>query len=163
MFDSIVKNYINVAGISLDTSPKKFQHPITKQYGNLVSINSLTKNYGKEGFEFGDIANYISLDVSLEKTNPKIFNAFVKKFNSKISIIRWNIEGDKKLIDHFLIVANRFGSEEFIGKVHSFFGANLIEFIDNKFAEEPGSISYRIIPVYKDYSRGVAISTGEVI
>lgn len=163
VFDNNLQTFTNLSNIAVSFSPKKFKHPIVSQFGSTVNNTSIKRNHSKNEFEFGNVANYVAVDLSLEQTKPRIFNPYVKKFNSNINIIKWNLEGAKELIDHFLIVSNRFGSEEIIGKTHNFYNSNVIEYIDKNFSSKSGSVKYKIVPIFKDYSQGPSIMTEEVI
>lgn len=163
LFEENYKTITNTAGISVQYLPLSFKHPVVSQYGNIVTPTTLLANHSESQFEFGNIGNFIIQDVSIDIAKPQAFNPRVSKFNEKINILKWNITGERTLLDHFLVILDRFGDEEIIGSVHTNFNSNVIEFIDKETSKEPGSYRYKIIPVLKDYSQAPAIVTQEVI
>lgn len=163
LFENNIQTITNSAGIVVNVLPLKFKHPIVKELGNLVSPTSLAHNHSESQFEFGNVGNFVSQDVSIDISRPKAFNAKVFRFNKDTNIVRWNLTGEKTLIDHFLIIVDRFGDEEIVGRVHTIFNSNVIEFIDKKTPKEPGSYRYKIIPVQKDYTHAPATITQEII
>ncbi len=163
LFEKNTKVITNSAGVSVATLPLKFRHPVVQNFGNLVSPTSLEVNHSESQFEFGNVGNFVVQDVSIDIAKPKAFNARITRFNKETNIVRWTITGDKDLIDHFLIIVDRFGNEEIIGKVHTIFNSNVIEFIDKETPKEPGSYRYKIIPVQKDYTHGPSVTTQEII
>jgi len=163
MFEKNYKNITNSVGISVQILPLKFKHPIVQKYGNIVTPTSLSANHSESQFEFENIGNFIYQDVSIDISKPQILDARVTKFNKETNILRWSVKGEKALLDHFLIILDRLGDEEIIGKVHTNFNSNIIEYIDKESSKEPGSYRYKIIPVLKDYSHGSSITTKEII
>lgn len=163
LFENNIKTITNSASISVSYLPQNFRHPVTQRFGNLVSKQSLLRNYSEDQMEFGIVGNFVAQDVTIDISKPKAFNAKVVRFNNKINIVRWNVSGEKNLIDHFLIVLEKMGDREIIGKVHVNTNSNVIEFVDKKALEEPGSYKYKIIGVLKDYSEMPATETQETI
>lgn len=163
LFENNTTSIANSIGINVQILPLKFKHPIVSKYGNIVSPSSLNTNYSEQPFEFGNVGNFVYQDVSTDIAKPKAFNAKVIRFNKDTNIVRWNITGEKSLLDHFLVILNRFGDEEIIGKVHTVFNSNVIEFIDRETPKEPGSYKYKIVPVQKDFTHAPAAITQEVI
>ena len=163
LFEKNVQTITNSAGIAVSYLPLKFKHPATQMFGNLVTPTSLKTNHSESAFEFGNVGNFISQDVSIDIAKPKAFNARVSRFNKDTNIVRWNVTGDKDLFDHFIVIVDRFGDEEIISTVHTNFNSNVIEFIDKETPKEPGSYRYKIIPVQKDYTHGPSVTTQEII
>lgn len=163
LFEKNIKTFTNAANVSVDTLPLKFKHPVVALKGNIVSPAVLAANYSEDPFVFGNVGNFVSQDITVDISKPKAFNAKVVKFNQKTNIVRWNVSGDKSLLDHFIVILDRLGDEEIIGKIHTNFKSNVIEYIDREAPTEPGSYKYKIIPVYKDYRQAPATITEEVI
>jgi hypothetical protein len=163
LFEKNKKTITNKVNIAVKYLPLKFKHPIVQKKGNIVTPESLKSNYSKDPMEFGIVGNYISKDVTLDISKPRISNAKIIIFNKNTNIVRWNVVGEKTLVDHFLIVVERMGVEEIVGKVHTLFKSNVIQFIDKVTFREPGSFRYKIIPVHKNYDRGSALFTDEVV
>lgn len=163
LFENNTQFITNSVGISVAVLPLKFKHPVVEQLGNIVTPTSLAANHSEKPFEFGSVGNFVSQDVSIDIAKPKAFNAKVIRFNKNTNIVRWNVTGEKSLIDHFIVILDRFGDEEVIGLVHTTFNSNIIEFVDRETPKEPGSYRYKIIPVQKDYTQASAAITQEVI
>jgi hypothetical protein len=163
LFEQSTQIKENKIGLQVEVLPLKFLHPVALNQGNIVTPASLKSNYSKEPFEFGNVGNFVSQDVTVEISQPRVFNVKVIRFNEQINILRWNVSGAKDLIDHFLIITERFGAEEIIGKAHTRFPSNVIQFLDRESPKEPGSFRYKIIPVYKTYEHGPVLVSDEVI
>lgn len=163
LFEKNFQTFTNSVGIAVKVLPLKFKHPVVAQFGNIVTPNSLLVNHSENQFEFGNIGNFVTQDVSVDIAKPQAFNARVSRFNKETNILKWNITGERTLLDHFLVILDRFGDEEVIGAVHTNFNSNVIEYIDKETPKEPGSYRYKIIPVLKDYTHAPAITTQEVI
>lgn len=163
LFENNVKTIENKIGLEVEVLPLKFLHPIALNLGSIVTPASLKANHSKDPFEFGDIGNFISQDVAIDITRPKIFDAKVIRFNDQINILRWSVLGEKALIDHFLIIVERFGSEDIIGKAHTKFPSKIIQFLDKETSKEPGTFRYKVIPVFKTYEHGPALFSDEVV
>jgi len=163
LFENTTETKENSVGIKVEILPLKFLHPVTLSKGNIVTPESLKSNHSKGAFEFGNVGNFVSQDVTVEMSQPRIYNAKVTRFNERITVLRWNVSGSKDLIDHFLIITERFGAEEIIGKAHTKFSSNVIQFLDMETSKEPGSFRYKIIPVYKTYEHGPMLISDEVI
>jgi hypothetical protein len=153
----------NKSKISVDISPFKFRHPLTFQKGNLVTAASLNTHHPQDPFEFGNIGNVVEVDVTMEGQQPRLTRGKAFKFNNNMNVVRWEILGDKTQIDHFIIILDRMGQEEVVGKAHPIFDADFIEFIDVLDSGEVGMIRYRIVPVMTNYEHGSPIVTNSVV
>lgn len=153
----------NKAGVEISILPLKFKHPIALNQGTIVTPASLKTNHSKDPFEFGNIGNIKTVDVTLENLKPQLTRPRAIRFNNFTNIVRWEILGEKSLIDHFIILLDRNGQEEVVGKAHPIFDADFIEFVDKLDQKEIGSMRYRIIPVLTSYEHGSPIITNEVI
>ena len=163
LFEDNAKEFENKIGLKVNALPLKFKHPIVKLLGNIVTPATLKTNHSKDPFEFGNIGNLVTVDATLENLRPRLTRARAIKFNNRTNIVRWEVLGDKNLIDHFIIILDRNGQEEIVGKSHAIFDADFIEFIDKIEADETGSMRYRIIPVLTSYEHGAPVITNEVL
>ena len=153
---------VTVTEVSASFLPLKFKHPITFEKGNIVTLASLKTHHAKDSFEFGSLGASKSVEITLLDVKPRVTNAKAIKFNKNTNLIRWQIVGPKDKIDHFIIIMNRMGQEEVIGKSHAIFDGDFIEYIDKITCDEIGQIFYRVIPVYTDYEHGSAVFTNRI-
>lgn len=156
------------AGTSLAYSylPSEWLHPITLANGNIVSENSLRRNYASLDFTFGTIVDVKEFDIALAEIKPTVNSATASVISNNKVIVRWTIQGDTTKIDHFLIVLEMLGGSlrTTVGKAHSLVGnSNTIEWIDLLENNESGGLTYVIIPIYLDYSYGVETRTNEIL
>lgn len=146
--------------------PSEWLHPITLANGNIVSENSLRRNYASLDFTFGTIVDVKEFDIQLAEIKPTINSATARVMTNDKVIVRWTIQGDTTKIDHFLIVMEMLGGSlrTTVGKAHSITGnSNTIEWIDQLENKESGALTYVIIPVYLDYSSGVEARTNQIL
>jgi hypothetical protein len=143
--------------------PYIWLHPITLTQGNIISDRSLKRNHAKTQFSFGEIGNITKTTLSLANILPNIYDASATKMNSRLIKIQWKLQGNATKIDHFIVILNILGMKTVVGKAHNITDSNYFEFYDTLTDNEKGSLSYTIIPVYYDYSRGKEISTNKVL
>ncbi len=110
----------------------------------------------------GNIGNTHEVDVTFESNTPKILNANALKVNQETCLIQWTIDGSLELIDHFIIVKEILRHSSIVGKSHNNFSGKTIEFYDNITINDVGELSYKIIPVFCDYSHGTEITTNKI-
>lgn len=163
LFENNTKTITNKVGVAVNILPLKFKHPITLKKGNLVSVASLKAQHPEDPFEFGNIGNVKEVNVTMEGLQPRLTRGRAIRFNNNTNIVRWEILGDKTQIDHFIILMDRMGQEEVVGKAHPIFDADFIEFIDKLDKDETGEMRYRIIPVMNNYEHGPPLTTNGVI
>lgn len=146
--------------------PSEWLHPITLANGNIVSENSLRRNYASLDFTFGTIVDVKEFDISLAEIRPTVNSATARVISEDKVVVRWTIQGDTTKIDHFLIILEMLGGSlrTTVGKAHSLTGnSNIIEWIDLLENNESGGLTYVIVPVYLDYSSGVETRTNEIL
>lgn len=174
--DTLLQNFvkevtgsINFAGIvPLQTGsnykfqPYKWRHPIALEKGNIISENTLKTNHAKTQFTFGKIGNITSTTLSLSTPIPTIFDALATKLNSTLTRVQWKIQGEANKIDHFIVMIDILGKRTIAGKCHNITNTNQFQFYDVLDDGEMGSLTYYIVPVYYDYSRGKEVNTNKV-
>lgn len=164
MFDDIKKDAIDsTTGKAYSFNPSKFRHPLAISRGTLVSRESLTSNHPQDDFSFGNIGNSQEIDVSLTSFAPKIIDAHATRLNRKSVSVRWNVEGDVSQIEHFIIIKELLGRSTIVGKAHSISIGKSFDFIDDVSPDDIGELTYRIVPIMNDYSRGAELRTNSVI
>ena len=82
--------------------------------------------------------------------------------NDDTAAIAWGISGDTALIDHFLIIKQANNSRAIIEKVHSNIDSNSFNFFYKLTRDDIGEMSFRILPIYNDYSVGIANVTNPI-
>lgn len=143
--------------------PYRWQHPMALNEGTLTSPSSLKKNHTKNDFTFGAIGASSETTISLLDMLPSILEAKAYKLNSRINKIEWKLSGAASKIDHFIIALEVDGMRSVVGKAHSFSETNLFRFIDYLDNGEKGVLSYVIIPVHYDFSKGREAKTNYVV
>jgi len=144
--------------------PSEWTHPITAEDGSLITTNSLKRNHAARTFTFGTVADYQEKTVSLAAVLPALFDGKAKYLNGRNSVlVQWKIQGDANLIDHFIIILDILGMKTIVGKTHNISTTNYFQFIDSLDNKESGGLTYFIVPVYFDYTRGVELKTNQVI
>lgn len=151
-------------------SPMKWQNPITLREGNVVSPESLQRNHATSEFSASTVGSVIHLRLSLAEPTPLVQNAEANPIGIGKVLLQWELKGNTKEIDHFLITREELGMTTVAGKAHSLSDSKLIQFIDSfegknvdKQGYYEGAVSYTITPVLFDYSLGVATKTQQII
>lgn len=143
--------------------PSKFLHPIALNKGTIVTDKGLQTNYSKDQFSHGHIGAMESFNITFDRTKPRIIKQTASRFNSKLNIITWKLEGRASDVDHFLIVKNVHGVRTIIGKSHSEFEYGNCRYIHPVSSLDEGELNYIITPIYNDYSIGEEKSTNMVV
>lgn len=144
--------------------PSEWQHPVTLLEGNLVTSKTLKRNHAKSEFEFGNIADTKDITISLASVLPSLYESKAKAIkNNKSVLIQWKVQGNVKSIDHFIVVLDISGIKTIVGKCHNISNSNYFQFVDSLDNKESGGLTYFIIPVYFDFSRGVEIKSNQVM
>ena len=145
-------------------TPSEWMHPITLEDGNIITESSLKSNHASKSFTFGEIADIKEFQVSLSEVLPALYDGKAKFLPGRKSVlIQWKVQGNANKIDHFVIYLNILGMKTIVGKSHNISNSNYFQFLDNLDNQESGGLTYFIVPVYFDYSRGVELKTNQVI
>lgn len=145
-------------------TPADWIHPITLENGNIVTETSLKRNHAYKTFTFGNIVDIKEVQVSLSDTLPFLYDGKATYFsNGESVLIQWKVQGNVNKIDHFIIVLDVLGMKTIVGKAHNVSSTNYFQFVDNLSNKESGGLTYFIVPVYYDYSRGVEFKTNQVV
>lgn len=181
-FSTTVVNKINPAH-SYSYLPSKWHHPITLSQGSLVSLQSMQRNHAGSDFTIGLVGDIIHIRISLASISPSIHKAEAFPLGRGKVMVQWEIKGEAKQFDHFLVTKEEMGMRTIVGKVHALTDSTNIQFVDvamghgsssaNPRKNQPikptnGSIyeiaaTYQITPVLFDYSHGTSIQTPQVI
>lgn len=150
------------ANISYTLQPSKWHHPITLNKGNVVSDNTLKRNHASTVFSFGQVGNISTANVSLADILPSLSEATAQKFGKNSVLVQWRVQGKLTKIDHFVIVLENVGMRTVVGKSHNISDSNYFQFVDKLTDGEHGKLTYYIVPVFYDFSRGTEVPTNEV-
>lgn len=148
---------------SYDLQPSKWLHPITINNGTLVTESSLLRNHAKSDFALGTVADIQTVNLSLANVLPEVEDAQVSRIRDRANLIQWKINGAATKIDHFIIALEILGMRTIVGAAHSITNSNYFEFVDTLDNGEKGALTYIIVPVYYDYSKGTETKTNTVI
>jgi hypothetical protein len=143
--------------------PFKWYHPVTLRDGNIVSPESLKRNHAKDSFQQGVVADIQKVSVSIANVMPTVSNAKVTRVRDNANLIQWTINGNPSKIDHYVIAMEVLGIRTIVGAAHSIGTSNYYEFLDPLDNNEKGALSYIIVPIYYDYSKGVETKTNTVV
>ena len=148
---------------SYSFQPFFWLHPVSLKEGNIITKRSLVRYHAKTQFSFGEVGNIIKTTLSLSDTLPSIYEGNATKINSKLIKIQWKLQGTANKVQYYIVVLDMLGMKTVVGKTHSITNTNYFEFYDELTNNEKGSLSYTIIPVYYDQSRGKKITTNKVL
>lgn len=143
--------------------PNKWHQPLTLKDGAILTDRSVKNNHAKDQYEQGQVADIQSINASLANILPSIAEGRATQVRDKAVLIQWKVEGDITKIDHFIIVLKSLGIRTIIGAAHNISNSNYFEFLDTLTNGESGALTYQIIPVYYDFSRGTELKTNQVV
>lgn len=151
-------------------SPMKWQNPVTLREGNLVSPESLRRNHATSEFSASTVGSVIHLRLSLAESTPLVQNATASSIGVGKVMVQWELKGNAKEIDHFLVTREELGMVTVAGKAHALSDSRTVQFVDSfngKSADKrgyyEGAVAYTITPVLFDYSLGVPVKTQQII
>lgn len=163
MFETFVKNNVDpVTNKPYKFNPAKFRHPVTLRNGTLVSSMGLKFLYSQDPMSHGDVGSFAAVDVSLDDSLVTITNPEATKFNERLNVVTWKVDGPLELIDHFLIIKDVFGVRSLVGKAHSEFPFGNAQFLHVTTDHDKGAFKYVILPIFNDYKVGQEVTTNLV-
>lgn len=155
---------------SYNYSPAKWQNPIILRDGNIVSTTSLQRNHSSSPFTSATVGSVIHLRLSLAVNTPLIQNALAIPMGSNKVLVQWELKGNAKEIDHFLITREELGMNVVVGKAHAMTDSKTIQFVDcfeskkvDRRESYEGAVAYLITPVLYDYTLGATTKTLQII
>lgn len=140
-------------------SPFKYLHPFTLNRGTLMTAASLKLNHAEDSFIFGQLGNPKEVTVTLDNSPPKLSTASVFRVDRTTALVRWSVAGGLERVEHFIVMKEILGHSTVAGKVHAVSQGTFFEFLDDLEPDDIGDITYRIVPVLNDYTRGASIVT----
>lgn len=163
LFDTLNRN-INVrTNVSYSFAPAKWRHPLALIRGNISNESSRVRNHSKSTFTFGRVVDTKSSTVSLAENIPSLTEGKASQFGENKIFVQWKVQGNVNKIDHFIIILDILGIKTVVGKSHNITNSNYFQFVDELTNEECGELTYYIVPVMFDYSRGPEIKTNSVV
>lgn len=163
LFSTLEKTVNLRTNVSYSYSPFDFRHPVTLTRGNIVTEQSLKRNHSKTTFTFGQIVDTATVDVSLADVLPSLYDGKANLFGEDGVLVQWKIQGNVNKIDHFIVILESLGIRTIVGKSHNITNTNSFQFVDKLTNKECGELTYYIVPVFFDYSRGPELKTNQVL
>lgn len=163
LFPTLEKKVFVRTNVSYTLRPFNFRHPITLLRGNIVTPSSLRRNYSKSTFTFGKVVDRKTADVSLADAQPSLYDGKVSRFGENSILVQWKVQGNANKIDHFIVILDVLGTRTVVGKSHNVTQNNSFQFVDELTNKECGELTYFIVPVFYDFSRGPELKTNQVL
>lgn len=142
--------------------PARFLKPTTIKRGTLPSTQYVAGQDIDEDFIAGFAGVQKFIDVKTTGRNPTIVSSRVAKLESGVAQVKWRVQGALQTIDHFLIISEKLGMQSIAGRVHGFSNNGAFVFEDDTGIRQAGEVTYYILTVFNDYSRGKLITAGTV-
>jgi len=161
--DKVTRPVVVTQNLSYSLIPAKWLHPIALRKGSISTEGSRKKNHAKTTFSFGAVGNILTTNVSLANILPAVAEAKAQKLGKNSNLIQWRVQGQVTKIDHFIIILEMLGMRTVVGKSHNISETNYFQFVDQLDNGEHGKLTYFIIPVFYDFTRGTEVPTNEVV
>jgi hypothetical protein len=154
--------------------PDKFFTSTVSDSGTLSYGDAAFDNHAESIIEAGYTGVSGEVETSIPDYLPSVSsgNVFVKKHRSRRirkelkelrqTILKWDLDGEKKRIDHFLVNVENEENTYTIASVHNISNNGTYKFIDRKHRDHVGTLSYFIVPIYLNYEPGESFFLGEV-
>lgn len=163
MFSKLQKQAVDPStGKSYSYSPFKYQHPIALNKGTLVTQDTLRTQHAEDDFGFGQLGNPKEVTVTLDAQLPKMGTVTAARVGRRAVRVRWSVIGQLNRIEHFIILKENMGHVTISGKSHAFSQGKTFEFLDSLEPDDIGELSYSVVPVYSDYTRGNPAVSGKI-
>ena len=145
--------------------PYEWLQPIILRNGTTYTDASVINSYPGTlaSFEFGNIVDIQEFSISILGDLPTIQNSSVFQIQNRGCFIQWEVNGNIKKIDHFIISLDILGMKTIVGVAHNINNTGKFEYLHPLANGERGEITYYITPVYYDDTQGSAIKTNTII
>lgn len=144
-------------------SPVTFQHPLVLKNGTLVSNSSLKLNHPEEEMTHGIVGSVESITVNFSANNIQLNNVSVFRLNLDTVWLSWDVSGNIRNIDHFLVMKDVLGARTFVGKAHLESEKASVRFIHNINENDMGQYRYYVVPVFNDYDIGDGVFSTSIV
>lgn len=160
MFDDYRRSALDQStGKTYSYSPAKYRHPVTLSRGILVDRQSLLTHHPEDDFSFGRAGNPREVDVDISVSIPRIRDISVARVDRRNVNLRWGVDGVPDHVEHFVVLKEVLGMTSIAGRVHHVSNTGMFEFFDRVTPEDIGEVSYRVVPILNDFTKGATSST----
>lgn len=156
---------------------RKFLNPLTLDNGSLHAKSYIRRRKKRGGrvkvpsriyagniFRRAPTGEVRHVAVDLSRVMPRIRQGDATLMSRGQNLLSWLVRGDATKIDHFIILGTKLGEKMPLTSVHPIpSGGGRYEFIERKFAQLPGVVTYSVVPVYLDFNRGPEFTLGSVV
>lgn len=163
LFPTLEREVSVRTNVTYTLRPFDFRHPVTLLRGNIVTPSSLQRNHSKTTFTFGRVVDRKTADVSLADVQPSLYDGKASRFGESSILVQWKVQGNANKIDHFIVILDVLGIRTVVGKSHNITQNNSFQFVDELTNKECGELTYFIVPVFYDFSRGPELKTNQVL
>jgi len=160
---ALVKTIQVNSNVSYSFKPSEWYHPITLNNGTIVTESSLARNHSKTTFTFGTVVDSKTITVSLANVLPSLRDGKATMFGKDKIFVQWKVQGNVNKIDHFIVILDVHGIRTIVGKSHNITNSNYFQFVDELTNKESGELTYVVVPIFFDYSRGPELKTNSVV
>jgi hypothetical protein len=129
------------------------------------------------------VGDILHIRISLTLPVPAVQKATVSPLGKGKVLLQWELKGNPKQIDHFLVMKEEMGMRTLAGKVHALTDARSLQFIDTPSLPEvtranparnlplsglvnqalETAVTYHVTPVLHDLSHGPATKSSQTI
>ena len=150
---------------SYEYYPYEWMQPVTFRNGTLYSDTSIIRIYPQTlpSFEFGAVVDIKETTISIIEDLPKITNAVVNKIRNRGCLLEWNVSGNYRKADYFIITRDMSGLKTIVGAAHSMNSTGKYAYLDQPSNDEKGPATYFITPVYYNDMQGSAAQTNRIV
>lgn len=163
LFDTLSRSIDVRTNVNYSFAPAKWKHPLALIRGNISSKSSRLRNHSKNVFTFGRVVDTKNSTVSLAEIIPSLTEGKASQFGENKIFVQWKVQGNVNKIDHFIVILDILGIKTVVGKSHNITNSNYFQFVDELTNQECGELTYYIVPVMFDYSRGPELKTNSVV
>ena len=161
--DKVITKTNESTGKSFSYKPSKYLNPITLSDGNLVSPNSLKRNHSASTFSMGDVLDIDFITLSIPETTTEIISARCTSVTHNKLILEWTLKGNTRKIDYYAIILQIGKIKSIIGRAHSLANTENLTYVHSYSQDVKGAVSFDIIPIFFDGSKGKPFSTKRII
>lgn len=149
---------------SYSYNPAKFLHPVAmSSKGMLATKPGLQTMFAKDAMSHGAVGSVQTLEISFDDEPARITDPSVSRFDSRLNVVTWKLQGSTSEVDHFIVMKEVNGVRTLVGKTHSEFPYGNCQYLHVIERRDVGEIFYVIVPIFNDYNTGTEAKTNSVI
>lgn len=160
-YDYVKEISSSLTGKKYSYKPAFVNHPVRLREG-LIVTESWADKEPYDLFTFGNVVDIDQVEINIPFMPPEVVSATARIISKNKILVTWSINGDKDLVDHYIVVLNHNGIDTPVGTARSFNSDSRYEFVDVLDNGETGILRYKIIPVFYDYTNGKITTTNQV-